>query len=49
MPMSVCGRTEKLLFWAKMSVSRLANPVKTYPERSVTVIAAKGGATKWDT
>ena len=33
--------------WAKMSVSRCANLVESYPSRLAAVIAAKGGSTKY--
>uniref|UniRef100_A0A8C6V0G7 Peptidase M20 domain containing 1, tandem duplicate 2 n=1 Tax=Neogobius melanostomus TaxID=47308 RepID=A0A8C6V0G7_9GOBI len=33
--------------WAKMSVSRCANLVESYPKRFAAVIAAKGGSTKY--
>ena len=33
--------------WAKMSVSRCAKLVETYPKRLAAVIAAKGGSTKY--
>uniref|UniRef100_A0A8C7S043 Tc1-like transposase DDE domain-containing protein n=1 Tax=Oncorhynchus mykiss TaxID=8022 RepID=A0A8C7S043_ONCMY len=43
--------TELKLFckeeWEKMSVSRCAKLIKTYPKRLTAVIAAKGGATKY--
>ncbi|KAM7399855.1 hypothetical protein PAMP_019153 [Pampus punctatissimus] len=33
--------------WAKISVSRCAKLIETYPKRLAAVIAAKGGATKY--
>uniref|UniRef100_A0AAZ3QJC0 Uncharacterized protein n=1 Tax=Oncorhynchus tshawytscha TaxID=74940 RepID=A0AAZ3QJC0_ONCTS len=33
--------------WEKMSVSRCAKLIETYPKRLTAVIAAKGGATKY--
>uniref|UniRef100_A0A674MUN6 Tc1-like transposase DDE domain-containing protein n=1 Tax=Takifugu rubripes TaxID=31033 RepID=A0A674MUN6_TAKRU len=33
--------------WARISVSRCANLIETYPKRLAAVIGAKGGATKY--
>jgi hypothetical protein len=33
--------------WAKSPVARCAKLIKTYPKRLATVIAAKGGSTKY--